>query len=226
VKNELGRTFVFFDTHFPLCESVREGNIKMVKYLVRKGADIHYWNGDALGRACWRGHFEIVKFLVENGAVIHARQNQVLRSICSKNYSQIHDEKNKGLRWVHNRDFFETVKYLIDRIEQAQINHAFLIIVYHGLFELAKYLIRKGADIHAENDSALWCASHGHLEIVKYLVRHGADVHAHNESPLIEAVVNNHLETVKYLVRHGADVHARQDYALREACAGPFFGSV
>ena len=78
-----------------------------------------------------------------------------------------------------------------------------------------KYLIEKGADIHANNNFALkWSAENGHLDIVKYLVEKGANVHANNDFALKYSARYGHLDVVKFLVEKGADVHAENDYAL------------
>ena len=80
------------------------------------------------------------------------------------------------------------------------------------------YLIEKGADIHARNESPLHYASmNGHLEVVKFLVDKGADIHADNDHALRWASENGHLDVVKFLMEKGADVHADDDYALRWA---------
>lgn len=43
-------------------------------------------------------------------------------------------------------------------------------------------MTKQGADIHAGGDWALrWAAINGHSDIVKYLVEKGADIHAMNE---------------------------------------------
>ena len=81
-----------------------------------------------------------------------------------------------------------------------------------------KFLIKHGADIHANDDYALCYASaNGHFEVVKFLVKLGANIHACEDSALRWASENGHLEVVKYLVEHGADIHANDDLALRWA---------
>ena len=56
---------------------------------------------------------------------------------------------------------------------------------YSGNYELAKFSIRNGADINAEDSFGftilMWASIEGHLEIVKYLVENGADIDAKNE---------------------------------------------
>ena len=59
------------------------------------------------------------------------------------------------------------------------------------------------------------CAEHGDVEGVKYLVeRCEADVHAEDNFALYCASASDHLNVVRYLVENGADVHARNDDAL------------
>ena len=56
---------------------------------------------------------------------------------------------------------------------------------YSGNYELAKFSIRNGANINAEDSFGftilMWASLEGHLEIVKYLVKNGADINIKNE---------------------------------------------
>jgi len=87
-----------------------------------------------------------------------------------------------------------------------------------GELGLVKWLLQKGADIHANDDKALrYAALNGYLEAVKYLVDHGADIHATDDLALTNAARNGHLEVVKYLIEHGANIYAHAHEALRVA---------
>ena len=69
-----------------------------------------------------------------------------------------------------------------------------------GELNLVKEAIKRGANIHAANESALrWASRKGHLEIVKYLVENGANVHTNDDEALIWANMHGHYEVVKYL---------------------------
>ena len=49
-------------------------------------------------------------------------------------------------------------------------NTSLIKAVESGNLETVKFLVEKGADVHADDDWALcWSASNGHLEVVKYL---------------------------------------------------------
>ena len=86
----------------------------------------------------------------------------------------------------------------------------------HGHLHVVKFLVEKGADIHALNDCALqWSAMSNHLHIVKYLVAQGASIHADDDNAARTSAHNGHLEVVKFLVENGANVRAGKDDALR-----------
>jgi ankyrin repeat protein len=78
--------------------------------------------------------------------------------------------------------------------------------------------IAAGADVHANNDWALWFASsNGHALVVAQLLAAGADVHADNDGALRFASRNGHAPVVAQLLAAGADVHAFNDCAFRWA---------
>ena len=54
-----------------------------------------------------------------------------------------------------------------------------------------KYLVEKGANIHADNDCALqWSAREGNLDVVQFLVENGADIHAADDYALKLSAIN------------------------------------
>ena len=106
----------------------------------------------------------------------------------------------------------EKIKELVDKGADKQ--EALDCSAENGYLEVVKYLVSLGADIHEENEYALYLsAQYGHLEVVKYLVSLGADIHADNEYALRWSAGNGHLEVVKYLIEQGANV----DIAIQNA---------
>ena len=80
-------------------------------------------------------------------------------------------------------------------------------------------LFAAGANVHANNDRALWLASEqGYAEVVRVLLAAGADVHARNDEALRNASMAGHAGVVQVLLAAGAN--ANNDEALRLASMG------
>lgn len=95
-------------------------------------------------------------------------------------------------------------------------------------------LIRKGADIHYNDDCALRiCASYGLYENVRVLISLGANISVLNNEPLIMAISSyrsyssgvkrlgeksNYVKTVKILLDAGSNVNANNGEPLKFAC--------
>jgi ankyrin repeat protein len=77
----------------------------------------------------------------------------------------------------------------------------------NGRLEVVRYLIEKGADIHAKHESALdWAVRNGELEVVKLLVEKGADIHSRDENALRWAAGEGQLEVVEFLLDKGCSI--------------------
>jgi transposase-like protein len=71
---------------------------------------------------------------------------------------------------------------------------------------LMKDLLEKGADVHFNDDEALFAASwRGRESAVRFLIDHGASSAARNSAGAIEAAQYSHRAVVELLVAHGAD---------------------
>jgi len=54
--------------------------------------------------------------------------------------------------------------------EEVRLELGLVSASYRGHFELVKYLVRQGADIHFDRDTAMiWAGVYGHEEIANYL---------------------------------------------------------
>ncbi len=51
-----------------LVKAAEDGNLKVVKYMIDNGADIHYNNDQALVYSNENGHYDVVRYLLEKGA--------------------------------------------------------------------------------------------------------------------------------------------------------------
>ena len=101
---------------------------------------------------------------------------------------------------------------------QKRMDLALIWASEKGYTEQVLSLLQAGADVHANNDSALRISSEdGNTEIVQLLLQAGANVNANNDSALISASANGHTEVVRLLLQAGADVHARDGEPLTRA---------
>jgi len=76
----------------------------------------------------------------------------------------------------------------------------------NGRAEVVRILLAAGADVHANNDAAIyWAALGGHVEVVRLLLAAGADVHADRENALRRAAGSGHVQMVRLLLDAGAD---------------------
>jgi ankyrin repeat protein len=66
-----------------------------------------------------------------------------------------------------------------------------------GFYDIVRYLVENGANVHGDNNGALHMAiDRGHLDIVKYLVDNGADID--NWARYIANYYNN-ADIIRYL---------------------------
>jgi ankyrin repeat protein len=88
----------------------------------------------------------------------------------------------------------------------------------HGNLQRVKQLLNGGADIHYDEDNAIYYAAiNDRLDVVKYLVTQGADIHVGNEITLRSCARDGQSEMVEYLISQGADVSAHDNSSLISA---------
>ncbi len=105
-------------------------------------------------------------------------------------------------------------------IKSIGLDDALIDAAREGQLAIVRLLLKKGADIHTDDDEALKSAViEEHLDTIKLLLREGANIHAEDDEALKTAVIDGHLDTIKLLLQEGADIHAQDDEALKLAAS-------
>ena len=187
----------YSDMNILSLKSAKKGELHLLIHALNEGADIT--NDNIIFKAIKGGNLEIVKYLINNGCGA-TKIDYCMRLTCIRNKLDI-------------------LKYLS---EKYNINHSenLRIACYKGYYEIIKYLIKKGGDIHIYEDAPLRIScEEGEYETVKYLIEKGADLHSRENYSLRHASARGYLNIVKYLVEQGGDIHAEDDFALRYSTA-------
>lgn len=183
-----------------LLSAVKSNNIELVKYLIKKGADIEardqrFDGKTALHLAARRGYHEIVKLLLQKKANLEERDNlgrTVLMSAL---------ELGKA----------KTSKYLIRKGAELEAtdkegNTALMVIVIEGNNELVSHVVKKGALINKTNQDGstalILAVKDEQLANVKLLINSGADVNMkdkQNKTALDYAKEKHLLNIIHYL---------------------------
>jgi uncharacterized protein len=212
--------------------ATRQGNLKIAKALVEKGADVapalrvaaqtkdtdminfllsrnpsKKAIGEALSGAAGTGSTSLVQTLIDHGADVNA------------------DWGGTPLMEAAYYDHLETVQLLLSH--GANVNAAtkrgetalhYAVRGAEHSIEIVRTLLAKGADVNtrdAEGETPLMQAIvHRRPELAMLLLEHDADVTAVTEShktALMFAAAENVAAVVEPLVAHGADINARND---------------
>jgi len=131
-----------YDNRTALHIACAEGHLEIVKYLVEAGADVNIqdrWGGTPLDDAISQGHDLIAKYLKESGA-LHG------------------ENSNFGLDLIHaaSRGDVETVKRLVESGISVQScdydkRTPLHVAIDERHEDVVKYLLEKGADVHAKD---------------------------------------------------------------------------
>ena len=216
----------------PLRRAATNGQLKTVKLLLDRGADVHADNDNALRSAAENGQLESVRLLLDRGADIHVQNDTALRWAAEHGHSKIvallldrgadiHADNDIAVRTAVANNCPETVRVLLDRgadireAHNAELRRACVL----GQTKIARQLLDRGTvDIHDANDYALrTAADRGHDKIVDILLCHGNYRRANPGLALIALATVGKNRDVATLINDGADIHTEDDLAIRRA---------
>ena len=151
-------------------------------------------------------NFKYVKF-ISNNTNVKLFHNEI---IINKIVSYGSEETAKVVPTFGGYHYF-AMKIMLNNDESIEnINQQFIYASWCGYLPIVKLLIKKGADIHANNDWAIiGASSEGYLTLVKLLIKKGADIHALCDWAIICASRGGHIDIVELLINSGSNIHAR-----------------
>ena len=209
-----------FKDQTPLHGAVYGHQLEVVVELVERGANVGLpdQEGDTpLHASAFSRSTEIAAYLLSHGADLHAKIDPGL------------DDPFNGFNALHlatSCDDLDFVNLLLDRNADVDMSggsqgeRAIHLAARDGFVDVLLRLIRGGADVNSQNDSA-WtplhlAACHGQNAAAEILLQHGADVNSqHNTAytPLHLAAYNGQKAAAEILLQHGADVNSQNDIA-------------
>lgn len=187
-------------------QSMVSGNkSQILRYQWAEGGDYSPFENRTLSdwcRDCYNGDLIAVKKHLENDPSVLERRESVLRF--SGIFHVVAGAKTLIPAQPLDKEFLARVKPSTDHLA------------------CAKYLIEKGANIHARDlagNTPLHSATGGYgnvktLEIAKLLIKHGADVNAKNRmgcTPLFDPVMASRFDCVDFLLEYGAEVEVSEN---------------
>ena len=185
-----------------LMTAARSGSVDAVNVLIARGADINRketWRGqNALMWAAAEGHADVIRALVAHGADIRARSNGGFTPLLFA----VREGKIAAVKTLleSGADIKESLPPKRATDDPATGINAFMLAVANVHYELAAFLLDKGAD---PNSAPLGFTA---LHQITWLRRPGGG----DNNPAPEGSGNmDSLEFVRKLVAHGATVNAR-----------------
>jgi len=149
----------------------------------------------------------------------------ILFFIANLNAQNIHEAAEKG-DLARVKELVEKNPELVNARATGQ--YAYLkftplhFAAWKGHKDIIHYLIKKGADIHAQDSDGstplYWAANFGHEEIVTALIQNGAEVNSQNNfgiTPLHRAAFKGNTDIVKFFIDKGSEINVKNKHQGR-----------
>ena len=225
-----------------LLNSAQSGSYELVKFFVEKGADIHETTKagyNCLHIAACNGHFNLCQNLIAGHgfdkniadndgwtALHHSAQSgsYELVTFFVEKGADIYEKTKAGENCLHiaacngHLNLCQTLiddhgfdKNIADNNGWTALHNS----AQSGSYELVKFFVEKGADIHETTKAGENClhiaARNGHLNLCQTLIDdHGFDKNIADNNgwtALLNSAQSGSYELVKFFVEKGADIH-------------------
>jgi len=189
----------YYERDTPLIDAAYNGEAKLVKLLIAKGAAVDAKNGrgeTALMQTAWHESTDIAEMLLKAGANVNIKSNTGRTAIVIASNA-------KMLKLLLEAGAEVNVQ---DEYGYTALNNA---VTKKEATTMITMLLKAGAKINQGNPTPLMkAAEEGEADIIKLLIASGANVNAYNDygdTALIYAVRANKIESVKVLLDAGAN---------------------
>ena len=231
-KEDINCLIYFLNNYItPLMYSIIMNKMKIVIYLIGKGANLDYkseYSGStALSIACQQYNVEAVKELLKGGA------NRFIKNINGDTYlmlmckQQNCENDSKGINII--KELLDN-KYLINSnnfIDMVDIhgNTPLMWTCYYNNFNTFQLLLGGGANANILNNDMvgplLYLCKYNNIKFIKLLMKYDIDVNCidiNKKTPLIISYENDNKEISKLLIKSGAKfnigINDYNDYKL------------
>ena len=223
----------------PLHCAVEEGNIEMVKELLKIGCNPNVTNekkASALFIAFINGNMQIINLLLQYGANIGEALIWAIKDENADVFKKILEFGVNSNKVEHNQSYGTHIMLAIER-ENLQIvqlllqygadpNYIDIIgkspiheAVIFNYIEITKELLKHGAEVDRESIIEMTPLMHAlyekMFEIAKICLEHGANINHQcskdGRTALHVASNTGKLETIEFLLKHGANIDAIDD---------------
>lgn len=212
----------------PFFEALGSGNKEIIAEFARESVDVTtiiHKKHDALAKAASLGKIDLINTLIEKFHFnIDSCQSTYSPVVMAIGHNQLHVLRylikrkaniKYGVYFATLYENKEAIKILLDEgkadIEEIYNDKTPLLnAVFHNKYEIAKYLLERGANIEAKACiyTPLWMAAkiHGDIKMIEMLVEKGANTKAICEGvrAIIAAIEGKFYAAVVYLLEHGA----------------------
>ncbi len=223
------------DGHNLLVSAACRGEIKVIKLLLNKGANVNYkTNGySALIEGIKHKNLKIIDILLKVGAECGDEEREKINQLIKeKNDINFVNEKGEtALLIASSNGELKLAKSLIERganvnVKDMEGKSPFTRAVLHGSRKTVKLLLDNGADIseRINNNSALFIAlDKRNFKLAKLLIEYGANIeersNLYRKTVLMYATEKNCIEIVKMLMKINSDANNTNDLHEALNCA-------
>lgn len=210
------------DVHYredlALREAIDHEDLELIKILINAGADVHALDDFAIRHASWLGNTRIVDTLIKAGSNIHAKNSEPLENACLRGSVSVIKLLLKNGAKPEDVNDGKIIQEIREIQKEMEMNESILRPKSND--ELVKIL--KDLDQRSLHDRFLYSCKTNDINMINLIINAGYDVRSNENEAIIKSCYNGMYDVVKILLEHGADVNAKNGVPLENASAAGY----